>query len=206
MEIYLINSKDPDIRTRFSTSIGEKIKNKGKTLIIANQRDQVNIEDYFLKDGMITYDLYDYFSKLVSFDRVLVEEEENLDFIIAPLLADKYEVKEEDYTNLIGQAAYENIILDGLEDKKIDKSKSLRILTSDRLEESFDEDYFIIKVTDKDFDVRVHKDKIDSFKKKYLGLYKDPSDLGRLVENFLNDKQEEIEKIGFFEKIRMKFK
>ena len=106
MKVYIINSSEEKDRVKFAVSLAQRLKKKGKTLLISTQRQEVNIEDFFGKDGMITYDLADYFLDRIAFEDVLVKDE-GLDFIIGPLLDDKYEIKKEDMDKLISQEGYD---------------------------------------------------------------------------------------------------
>ena len=91
MQIYLINGKNSIGKTDFAVNLAERLsENKMVLLTSLFRSDQSNIEDYYKKDGMISYDISDYFLGLCSLDKVIVEENPNLKFIIAPLVEEIY--------------------------------------------------------------------------------------------------------------------
>ena len=116
MQIYVINGPDGIGKTDFSVSLAENLKNSNKVLLIQGKRKAAsNIEDYFNKDGMITYDIADYFTELAPLSMVVINQYDNLDFIISPLLEDKYEIKSEDIKKLLSDVSYDYVIINGID-------------------------------------------------------------------------------------------
>ena len=102
MKVYVINGPKSIGKTDFSVNLAEFLQQNNKVLLLQAKRATTsNIEDYFQKDGMITYDLADYFTGLAPLDTVIVHENQNLDFIISPLLDDKYEITNVDFNKLL---------------------------------------------------------------------------------------------------------
>lgn len=206
MKVYIINSNEDRARLSFALALAKRLKKDGKTLLISTQRNDVNIEDYFGKDGMISYDLADYFKEVYSFKEVRCEEEENLDFIIAPLLADKHEITKEDLERLAKEDSYDFLVIDKLDLNLIDEKKSVKIIKIDQVEESIEEDSFFIDEVDENLDIRLFKEKIEASAKIFLGTKSSKEDYEKIIDNLLNEKNISIASLTFFEKLKMKFK
>lgn len=206
MKIYLINSTRDKDRVKFATSLANRLKEKGKTLLVSCKREESNIEDYYGKDGMITYDLADYFTGLIGFEDVCVKEDKNLDFIIAPLLNDKYKIEKKDIEKLSKIDSYKYLIIDSLEPDLIANKKSVLLVEDNKLPANIKEDSFFINGVESDFDPRLIKDKITSYGKNYLGDVKLGEGYDKVIDNLINDNYVLVPDLGFFEKLKMKFK
>lgn len=206
MKVYIINSQIDKDRVKFAVSLAERLKETGKTLLISTRRNESNIEDYYGKDGMITYDLADYLTGINDFKEVRVKEDENLDFLIAPLLEDKKEIDKEDLDNILKQEGYKNLVIDSLDLKLVDEKKSLYIVEADKLPETIEEDAFFINGTSPDTDIRQFKEKIESYGKNYLGNVNLGQGFDKQIDNFINDNYVIVPDLTFFEKLKMKFK
>ena len=150
MKVYIINSQIDKDRVKFAVSLAERLKETGKTLLISTKRNESNIEDYYGKDGMITYDLADYLKGVNDFKEVRVKEDENLDFLIAPLLEDKKEIDKEDLDEIIKEEGYKNLVIDSLDLKLVDEKKSVYIVEAGNFPETIEEDDFFINGTSPD--------------------------------------------------------
>ena len=207
MKAYVINGPKGVGKTDFSVNLAEYLQKNSKVLLLQAKREaNSNIEDYFQKDGMITYDLGDYFSSLAPLSKVLVNESNNLDFIISPLMEDKYDLTKEDMDKLISQISYDYLILDGVDKSFIDEKVSVDIIGEDDLDYVKDSDAFFINKVSEDFDVRNIKNEIESKSSKFLGTVKNDEYFKLIIENLLNDKQVAIPKLGFFERLNLSFK
>ncbi|MDU2585390.1 MAG: hypothetical protein E7C85_08670, partial [Anaerococcus prevotii] len=144
MKVYIINSQIDKDRVKFAVSLAERLKKTGKTLLISTKRNESNIEDYYGKDGMITYDLADYLKGVNDFKEVRVKEDENLDFLIAPLLEDKKEIEKEDMDKILKEEGYKNLVIDSLDLKLVDDKKSVFIVEAGNFPETIAEDSFFI--------------------------------------------------------------
>lgn len=206
MKVYIINSQIDKDRVKFAVSLAERLKKTGKTLLISTKRNESNIEDYYGKDGMITYDLADYLKGVNDFKEVRVREDENLDFLIAPLLEDKKEIDKEDMDKILKEEGYKNLVIDSLDIKLVDEKKSVFIVEADKFPETIAEDSFFINGTSPDTDIRLSKEKIESYGKNYLGNVNLGQGFDKQIDNFVNDNYVIVPDLSFFEKLKMKFK
>lgn len=207
MKTYIINGKEGIGKTDFSVNLAEYLQKTGKVLLLQTKRNpNSNIEDYFQKDGMITYDIGDYFSSLAPLEKVIVHENENLDFIISPLLEDKYIFRGEDVEKLLGEISYDYLVIDNLSKELIKDKIIIEIIDTDSLNKEIDGDYFFINKASEDYDIRNDKSAIEAKNKRFLGLVKNGQYFNDVIENLLEDKKIDIPKISFFEKIKMAFK
>ncbi len=206
MKVYIINSQIDKDRVKFAVSLAERLKKIGKTLLISTKRNESNIEDYYGKDGMITYDLADYLKGVNDFKEVRVKEDENLDFLIAPLLEDKKEIDKEDMDKILKEEGYKNLVIDSLDIKLVDEKKSVFIVEADKFPETIAEDSFFINGTSPDTDIRLSKEKIESYGKNYLGNVNLGQGFDKQIDNFVNDNYVIVPDLTFFEKLKMKFK
>lgn len=207
MKKYLIKGNDETERTKFSVDLAEYLQNKGKVLLLQAKRTKnSNIEDYFKKDGTITYDIADYFVSLASLDKVLVSENDKLDFIISPLLEDKYEFTNEDFKNLFAEINYDYLILDGFSQNLLEDKVVIEIISQDQVNSQIDADAFFIDRVNDSYDVRLDKEAIDQKKAKFLGLVKNDEKFSSVIENLVNNTSVSVPKLGFFEKLKMGFR
>ena len=205
MQIYLINGKNDIGKTDFAVNLAEKLSENKKVLLTSFFRDEnSNIEDFFKKDGMVSYDISDYFLKICDLDRVIVNENNTLSFIIAPLVEDKYEFKVDDVYNLIDEVESDIIIIDNL-DLKIKDAIKIDIISKEDIDKDLNSDYYFINRVDESFDPRPLKDKLEGKKSKYLGYVKEDEYFKKVIDNLLLGQAEPIEQIGFFEKIKRIF-
>ncbi len=206
MKVYIINSQIDKDRVKFAVSLAERLKKTGKTLLVSTKRNESNIEDYYGKDGMITYDLADYLKGVNDFKEVRVREDENLDFLIAPLLEDKKEIDKEDMDKILKEEGYKNLVIDSLDIKLVDEKKSVFIVEAGKFPEKIAEDSFFINGTSPDTDIRLSKEKIESYGKNYLGNVNLGQGFDKQIDNFVNDNYVIVPDLTFFEKLKMKFK
>lgn len=206
MKVYIINSQIDKDRVKFAVSLAERLKKTGKTLLISTKRNESNIEDYYGKDGMITYDLADYLKGVNDFKEVRVREDENLDFLIAPLIEDKKEIDKEDMDKILKEEGYKNLVIDSLDLKLADDKKSVFIVEAGNFPETIAEDSFFINGTSPDTDIRLSKEKIESYGKNYLGNVNLGQEFDKEIDNFINDNYVIVPDLSFFEKLKMKFK
>ena len=206
MKVYIINSQIDKDRVKFAVSLAERLKKTGKTLLISTKRNESNIEDYYGKDGMITYDLADYLKGVNDFKEVRVREDENLDFLIAPLIEDKKEIDKEDMDKILKEEGYKNLVIDSLDLKLVDDKKSVFIVEAGNFPETIAEDSFFINGTSPDTDIRLSKEKIESYGKNYLGNVNLGQGFDKQIDNFINDNYVIVPDLTFFEKLKMKFK
>ena len=155
---------------------------------------------------MITYDLADYFTGLAPLDTVIVHENQNLDFIISPLLDDKYEITNVDFNKLLKEVDYEYVIIDGVDKNLLENKISVDIIGQDDLNLVNDSDAFFINKASEDFDIRNYKDTIDSKNSKYLGFVKNGEYFKNVIENLVDGREVDIPKLGFFEKLKASFR
>lgn len=206
MKVYIINSQIDKDRVKFAVALAERLKKTGKTLLVSTKRNESNIEDYYGKDGMITYDLADYLKGVNDFKEVRVREDENLDFLIAPLLEDKKEIDKEDIDKILKEEGYKNLVIDSLDLKLVDEKKSVFIVEAGKFPETIVEDSFFINGTSPDTDIRLSKEKIESYGKNYLGNVNLGQGFDKEIDNFINDNYVIVPDLTFFEKLKMKFK
>lgn len=205
MEVFLINSNiesDLDFIKEFSKKLSE---NKSVLLLSFTRKENKNIEDLYDMGGMITYDICDYFFGLIDLDKIIVRACQNIDFAIPPLLNSKYQIKKEDISKLLEKInTYDYLIINGLGGSLIDDKKEIQIISENQIEKEIKADYFFINSYDKYFDIREYRDEILGKSPKFLGLKEDDSTYDRIISNILEDKSEDIQKIGFFEKLKKK--
>lgn len=205
METFLIKSnKQNDLKfiEDFSKTLS---KNKSVLLLSFTRNNGENIEDLFDMGGMITYDICDYFLGLIDLEKIILNPLENIYFVISPLINSKYQVKKEDISKLLDQIkSYDYVIIKGLDENLLDDKKEIQIINEDEIEDDFKSTYFLVESDDKYFDIREYREKILEKPSKYLGLKKKDSTYEKIISNILEDKNEEIQKIGFFEKLKKK--
>lgn len=205
MEIFLIKSnKQNDLKfiEDFSKTLS---KNKSVLLLSFKRNKGENIEDLFDMGGMITYDICDYFLGLIDLEKITLNPLENIYFVISPLINSKYQVKKEDISKLLDQIkSYDYVIIKGLDENLLDDKKEIQIINEDEIEDDFKSTYFLVESDDKYFDIREYREKILEKPSKYLGLKKKDSTYEKIISNILEDKNEQIQKIGFFEKLKKK--
>lgn len=205
METFLIKSnKQNDLKfiEDFSKTLS---KNKSVLLLSFTRNKGENIEDLFDMGGMITYDICDYFLGLIDLEKITLNPLENIYFVISPLINSKYQVKKEDISKLLDQIkSYDYVIIKGLDENLLDDKKEIQIINEDEIEYDFKSTYFLVESNDKYFDIREYREKILEKPSKYLGLKKKDSTYEKIISNILEDKNEEIQKIGFFEKLKKK--
>lgn len=206
MKIYLINGEKGIGKTDFSVNLAERLAEKERVLLTSFFRDEKsNLEDYFQKDGMVSYDIADYFMGLCDIDRLIVEENKNLGFIIAPFLDDKYDFKVEDVYDLIEDIDKDVLIIDNL-DLDIKDAIKIDLISPKDLGKDLKSDYFIVNKAENDFDPRLYKENIDSKSSKYLGTVKKGEYFKKVIDNLLAGRKEEVPSLGFFEKLKRIFK
>lgn len=205
MDIYLINSKNQN-ELKFIKDFSKILSKDKSVLILSFERNKdCNIEDLFDMGGMITYDICDYFLDLVGLEKIIRKTYGNIDFAIAPLINSKYKIKKEDISNLLEKINYYDVlIVKGLDKDLIDDKKIIQIIDESEINEDFDSDYFFIESNDKYFDIREYRDEIFAKSSKFLGLKSKDTSYENIISNLLDDKNENIEKIGFFEKLKKK--
>lgn len=207
MKIYVINGPKSIGKTDFSVNLAEFLQQNNKVLLLQGKRATTsNIEDYFQKDGMITYDLADYFSGIAPLETVIVHESENLDFIISPLLEDKYQITSEDINKFLSELNYDYVVIDGIDKNIINNKISVDIIGENDLNLVNDSDAFFINKASQDFDIRNYKDTVDSKNSKYLGYVKEGEYFKTVIENLVAGNEVEIPKLRFFEKLKASFK
>lgn len=205
MEVFLINSNiesDLDFIKEFSKKLSE---NKSVLLLSFTRKENKNIEDLFDMGGMITYDICDYFLGLIDLDKIIVRACQNIDFAIPPLLNSKYDIKNDQISKLLEKInTYDYLIIDGLDESLIDSKKEIQIINENQIKEEIKADFFFINSNDKYFDIRDYRDEILGKSSKFVGLKEKDSSYDKIISNILDDKSEEIQKIGFFEKLKKK--
>lgn len=205
MEIFLIKSnKQNDLKfiEDFSKTLS---KNKSVLLLSFTRNKGENIEDLFDMGGMITYDICDYFLGLIDLEKITLNPLENIYFVISPLINSKYQVKKEDISKLLDQIkSYDYVIIKGLDENLLDDKKEIQIISEDEIENDFKSTYFFVESDDKYFDIRQYREKILEKSSKYVGLKKKDSTYEKIISNILEDGSEDIQKIGFFEKLKKK--
>lgn len=205
MKVFLINSKNHN-EGKFIKELSDKLSKDKSLLLLSFQRKKdENIEDLFDMGGMITYDICDYFLGIVGLDKIIKKYKENLDFAISPLVQGKYDIKKEDIDKLLKEVSkYDYLIIYSLDSKLLDEKKEIQILNEEELEREINSDYFCIESDDKYFDIREKRDLILGKSSKFIGLKTKNNSYDKIISNLLEDKKEEIDKIGFFEKLKKK--
>lgn len=207
MKVYLIEGKENIGKTEFACLLANKISKNNKTLIIGSERsEKSNIEDYYKKDGMITYDICDYFLEYTDLRTIINKANDKLDFIISPLVNDKYVIKKEDIVKLMDDLSYDYIVFDGLDPNLLDEKTTVKLIRENDLDEAIEADYFFINKTKVGFDPRLLKAEIDSKDSTYLGYVNENGSYNNILDNLINERKEEVASLGFFEKLKMKFK
>ena len=145
MKAYVIKGENGIGKTDFAVNLAEYLQKNGKVLLIQAKRNaNSNIEDFFQKDGMITYDLADYFSSLAGLDKIIVHETDNLDFIISPLLEDKYDLTSEDLNKLLSEVSYDYVILDEVNPEFLTEKTTVEIINQNQVNGTITADTFFI--------------------------------------------------------------
>ena len=207
MKVYVIKGENGIGKTDFAVNLAEYLQKNGKVLLIQAKRNaNSNIEDFFQKDGMITYDLADYFSSLAGLDKIIVYETDNLDFIISPLLEDKYDLTSEDLNKLLSEVSYDYIILDEVNPDFLTEKTTVEIISQNQVNSTITADTFFINKADEDYDIRNDKQAIDGKSARFLGTVKNGQYFNEVIENLVNGNAVAIAKLGFFEKLKMSFR
>lgn len=207
MKVYVIKGENGIGKTDFAVNLAEYLQKNGKVLLIQAKRNaNSNIEDFFQKDGMITYDLADYFSFLAGLDKIIVHETDNLDFIISPLLEDKYDLTSEDLNKLLSEVSYDYIILDEVNPDFLTEKTTVEIISQNQVNSTITADTFFINKADEDYDIRNDKQAIDGKSARFLGTVKNGQYFNEVIENLVNGNAVAIAKLGFFEKLKMSFR
>lgn len=206
MQIYLIEGK-LEYRLPFLNNLSKDLSKDKRCLLISFKRNtSLNLEDIYDMEGMITYDICDHFLNYVSLENVINKADENIDFIIAPLLEDKYEIKKDDINKLIEDlSCYDYFIFDNLAKNMIENKKTITIVSDEDINKKIDADYFFIEAED-GFDERIVRNEILEKSSKFLGVKRKNEDYIDIINNLKDDKKADIEKLSFIEKIKMKFK
>lgn len=207
MDIYLIDGREKIGKTEFSSLLGNKLSKDKKTLIIGTKRSEgLNIEDFYKKDGMITYDICDYFLGYADIETIINKANDKLDFIISPLVNGKFEIKKDDIKKLMENLSYDYLIFDGLDPEMVEEKTTIKIIDQNDLDNPINSDFFFINKAKEDFDPRLAKDQIEGQASKYLGYVNENGSFNNILDNLLKEKEEPVGKLGFFEKLKMKFK
>lgn len=206
MKAYVITGENGIGKTDFAVNLAEYLQKNGKVLLVQAKRNaNSNIEDFFQKDGMITYDLADYFSSLAGLDKIIVHETENLDFIISPLLEDKYDLTSEDLNKLLSEVSYDYVILDEVNQDFLSEKTTVEIINQNQVNSTITADTFFINKASDDYDIRNDKQVIDGKSARFLGTVKNGQYFKDVIENLVNGNAVAIAKLGFFEKLKMSF-
>ena len=205
MNVFLINSKNHN-ELKFIKELSNELSKDKSLLILSFQRNKnENIEDLFDMAGMITYDICDYFLEIVGLDKIIRTYKENIDFAISPLVEDKYDIKKEDIDQLFEKISkYDYLIIYGLDSNLLENKKEIKIINIDEIDSDISSDYFYIENDDKYFDIREKREQIINKSSKFLGLKTKNNSYDSIISNLLEDKEESIGKIGFFEKLKKK--
>lgn len=207
MKAYVIKGENGIGKTDFAVNLAEYLQKNGKVLLVQAKRNaNSNIEDFFQKDGMITYDLADYFSSLATLDKIIVHETDNLDFIISPLLEDKYDLTSEDLNKLLSEISYDYVILDEVNPDFLNEKTTVEIINQNQVNSTFTADTFFINKASDDYDIRNDKQAIDAKSARFLGTVKNGQYFKDVIGNLINGNAVAIAKLGFFEKLKMSFK
>lgn len=207
MKTYIVKGEKGIGKTDFSVNLAEYLQKNGKVLLLQGKRNaNSNIEDFFQKDGMITYDLADYFSSLTSLDDIIVHETDKLDFIISPLLEEKYDLTSEDLNKLLSEVSYDYVILDDVNPSLLENKTLIQIISKDQVSNAIDADAFFINKIDDSYDIRRDKQVLDGKSARFLGTVKDGEYFKGVIENLVNENAVAIPKLGFFEKLKMGFR
>lgn len=207
MKAYIVKGEKGIGKTDFSVNLAEYLQKNGKVLLLQGKRNaNSNIEDFFQKDGMITYDLADYFSSLTSLDDIIVHETDKLDFIISPLLEEKYDLTSEDLNKLLSEVSYDYVILDDVNPSLLENKTLIQIISKDQVLNTIDADAFFINKIDDSYDIRRDKQVLDGKSARFLGTVKDGEYFKGVIENLVNENAVAIPKLGFFEKLKMGFR
>ena len=206
MQIYLINGKNNIGKTDFAVNLAERLSEDKKVLLTSFFRsEKLNIEDYYKKDGMVSYDISDHFLGLCDLERVVVNENANLGFIIAPLLEGKYDFMIDDVYSLIDEADADVLIIDNL-DLTIKDAIKIEIIDKADIDKDIHADYYFINRCDADFDPRFFKEKLLGKGATYLGFVRENEYFKKVIDNLLKAQAEPIGDLGLVEKIIRVFK
>ena len=126
--------------------------------------------------------------------------------MISPLLEDKYVYTSEDMNKLLSEVNYDYVVIDDVAKNIIPDSTSVTIASSDLLESPIDSDVFFVNKVSDTFDIREYKDIIDTSKAGLLGTVKESEYFSDVIQNLVNENQVEVQKIGFFERLKSGFK
>lgn len=207
MKAYVITGENGIGKTDFAVNLAEYLQKNVKVLLVQAKRNaNSNIEDFFQKDGMITYDLADYFSSLAGLDKIIVHETDNLDFIISPLLEDKYDLTSEDLNKLLSEVSYDYVILDEVNPDFLNEKTTVEIINQNQVNSIITADTFFINKASDDYDIRNDKQAIDGKTARFLGTVKNGQYFKDVIENLVNGNAVAIAKLGFFEKLKMSFR
>lgn len=207
MKIYVINGKDGIGKTDFAVNLAEHLQKLGRVLLLQGKRNgRSNIEDYFGKDGMITYDIADYFQDLAPLDKALVHETNNLDFIISPLLEEKYSFNSQDLARLFSEVNYDFVVIDELAANIIPEKTAIEIIGMENINDPINADAFFINKVNETYDIRNDKDILDNKGARFLGTVKEGEYFKPVIDNLLSENAVAIPKLGFFEKLRLGFR
>ena len=207
MKAYVITGENGIGKTDFAVNLAEYLQKNGKVLLVQAKRNaNSNIEDFFQKDVLITYDLDDYFSYMVTIDKIIVHETDNLDFIISPLLEDKYDLTSEDLNKLLSEVSYDYVILDEVNPDFLNEKTTVEIINQNQVSSTINADTFFINKVSDDYDIRNDKQAIDAKSARFLGTVKIGQYFKDIIENLVNGNAVAIAKLGFFEKLKMSFR
>lgn len=207
MKIYVINGKQGIGKTDFAVNLAEHLQKMGKVLLLQGKRNGIsNIEDYFQKDGMITYDIADYFQDLAPLEKILVHESDNLDFMISPLLEEKYSFNSQDMNRLLSEVTYDYVVIDEIAPNILANATTIEIISQDDTSNSINADNFFINKVSNSYDIRNDKEILDAQNSRFLGTVKEGEYFKAVIENLLAENAIEIPKLGFFEKLKASFR
>ena len=208
MKEFLIKGENSIGKSLFAKKLAQKLSDNNKIIIIEFERSpKENIEDYFDMAGMISYDIADHFLNYTNLNRLIKKACDNIDIIISPFVKDKYEIKKQDIEKLIKELdSYDIGIFIGLEEAFLNQCRTIEIISENQVDKNINSDFYFINKCTKEFDPRVYKELLEAKPSKYLGFVRENETFDHILDNLINNSEEKIEKIGFFEKIRMKFK
>ncbi|MCI5839748.1 MAG: hypothetical protein SOZ89_04210 [Peptoniphilaceae bacterium] len=203
MKKYLINSINNINTANFSTTFAKSIEKEKKVLLISLLRKETNIEDFFENDGMITYDLADYFLGYTQKNKIITKVNDNIDIILSPLIEEKFKPDKKNLQDLLEDLDYEFIIFDGADFSLFDDG--IKVFATDENLVMEDSDYFYIDNVDSYFSDRKKFIEINGITSKYLGFNKKNDDYTEIVQNLLSESEKKVSKLSFFEKLKEKF-
>lgn len=184
----------------FAIDLANRLGQDKKTLILPLKREEdINLEELLDKDGLISFDLGDYLNETVDLSKVLVKEKENLYFIIYPLLEDKVKLKPADIQKLVTEGGFDQVIVINPPFPLELGEKSVDLIYFADLS-YVESEYFALQNIE--MDDRLFKSDLEGGNSKYLGFYNEET--GEAVDNFFKGQPKEIEKLGFFQRLRLK--